>query len=227
MKVILHELRHLVEERVPKMSVAVLRAYSPEENNLYGNNHSFSIVVTDTSVKYVFNNEKQEKQYDQRIERILKILNIEKPKKIEQWLDVVTFNMGDIKFTYEELDISAKKSINLERKTLEALKEEVQSFEGIYSKRGQSLMRESMVYNELAASDPEFVKFVNGEEMDEVPQSYKEYIQFLIQEAGTEDLNPWLDAWMNGEDIDDLDLSRGVVLDPVFYPKPIDRNGKR
>lgn len=41
-------------------------------------------------------------------------------------------------------------------------------------------------------------------------------------------MNPWLEPWLNGEtDGDKLDLSRGIVLDPIFYPEPIQREEEK
>jgi hypothetical protein len=215
------------------MAIKILRAYNVEHNNIYQGKHSFSVVITENSANYVFEDENEEKIYDKRIERVLGMLKIEKPNTIDGWVAVVTYNMSSLGFKEEIFSetgtkndikkaISSERSLLKERKNLIENKRNTSSL--VYSKE----MRQQMLYNELLIVDEEFSKFVAGEKVEKIPESYKEYIHFLIREAGTEKFNPWLEPWLNGEtDVEKLDMSRGIVLDPIFVPKPIQKEKEK
>jgi hypothetical protein len=82
------------------------------------------------------------------------------------------------------------------------------------------LMRELSKLEDLVAEDPELLAFLNGEDVETIPQGYKEYIKFLVEQAGTEDLNPWLEPWVAGE-TENLDFSNGLILDRNTVLQPI------
>jgi hypothetical protein len=215
------------------MAIKILRAYNVEHNNIYQGKHSFSVVITENSANYVFEDENEEKIYDKRIERVLGMLKIEKPNTIDGWVAVVTYNMSSLGFKEEIVSETStkndiKKAISSERSLLEERKNLIENKRNtnslVYSKEA----RQQMLYNELLIVDKEFSKFVAGEEVEKIPESYKEYIHFLIREAGTEKLNPWLEPWLDGEtDVEKLDMSRGIVLDPIFVPEPIQKEEEK
>jgi hypothetical protein len=215
------------------MAIKILRAYNSEHNNIYQGKHSFSVVITENSANYVFEDKNEEKIYDKRIERVLGMLKIEKPNTIDGWTAVVTYNMLSLGFKEEMFSETStkndiKKAISSERSLLEERKNLIENKRNtnslVYSKEA----RQQMLYNELLIVDKEFSKFVAGEEVEKIPESYKEYIHFLIREAGTEKLNPWLEPWLDGEtDVEKLDMSRGIVLDPIFVPEPIQKEEEK
>jgi hypothetical protein len=71
--------------------------------------------------------------------------------------------------------------------------------------------REGLKLDELLYENPDMHPFLSGEDVEEFPQGFKEYIKFLVQQAGTEDLNPWLEPWVAGE-TENLDFSNGLIL---------------
>jgi hypothetical protein len=215
------------------MTIKILRAYNVEQNNVYQGKHSFSVVITNNSINYVFEDKSEEKIYNKRVERVLEILKIEKPTTIQGWVDVATYNMLSLGFKEEifsETDTKneIKKAISSERDLLKERKNLVEDRSNLNSSIYSKEMRQYLLYNELRVVDEEFRKFVDDEEVEKTPESYKEWIHFLIREAGTEKLNPWLEPWLNGEtDRDKLDMSRGIVLDPIFYPEPVQREEEK
>lgn len=197
------------------MEFLVARAYnSSDKGQPLTSHHIFSIVASKNSVKYVFPDQKKEARWDKRAEQVVKSLGIERPDTPEGWLDVATQNMGVVEFVLlqaEDSIGSLTEAVKNERKSLVDSKEKVQTKSPIYSKVNEMMMREAGKLEELMENDPELEAFLRGDEVGEVPQSYKEYIKFLIEQAGTEDLNPWLEPWLAG-DIENMDLSNGLVL---------------
>lgn len=176
-------------------------------DSMYGNGaHSFSIIASDTSVRYVFPEGQEAFDGADRISRIIEARGGVKPTTVNGWLNVALFNLNS--YVAEEVVIdkpykTVKDAVNSEQK---ALKER---------SLGSTGLRKSEQRMNIAAdtllSDPEFEAFSYGES-DEMPEdAEKAFIVSMIDGAGTRDLNPWLEPWLAGQ-TEGLDFSKGLVL---------------
>jgi hypothetical protein len=196
------------------MTFLIARAYSPTERSPYTRTHIFSIVASDNSVKYVFADKKRETKWDKRAEQLVKTLRIERPSTSQEWIDVATRNMGSTEFVLlesEESIGSLAEAVKNERKSLTDSLEKRQTKSSKFNKAGEMATREGLKLDELLYENPDMHPFLSGEDVEEFPQGFKEYIKFLVQQAGTEDLNPWLEPWVAGE-TENLDFSNGLIL---------------
>ena len=73
------------------------------------------------------------------------------------------------------------------------------------------VLRNLSTVNGLLIPVIELIAFLNGDDVEAVPQGFKEYIKFLVEQAGTEDLNPWLESWVAG-DTENLTPTNGLIL---------------
>ena len=204
------------------MKFLVARAYSPSNNSPYLNHHKFSIVASDNSLKHVFPDSNEEAKWGKRVETLIKNLKIQRPTAAEAWINLARKNMTTVEFKLletEESISSFSQAVENERKLLLKAREDKRLKAPKYSKSNEMLMREVFKIEELVAEDSELESFLNGDEVGAMPQGYKEYIKFLIQQAGTEDLNPWLEPWLAGES-GNLDFSNGIILDRSVLVNP-------
>lgn len=174
-------------------NILIARAY----DSVYGNGaHAFSVIATDTSVQYVFGEGIEPFDGAARVDRMLKNLGGFKPKGIEEWLALGTSNLSTYTFAVvdtESTDVgevaaSEQESINL----------------ASTSPRGLTTAEQNII-----AADIDFV--ANNEDL-ESEDAIKRHIAAIIDAAGTRDLNPWLDDWLAGEEIDDEDFD-GLILE--------------
>jgi hypothetical protein len=196
------------------MTFLIARAYSPTERSPYTRTHIFSIVASDNSVKYVFSDKKRETKWDKRAEQLVKTLRIERPSSAQEWIDVATRNMGSTEFVLlesEESIGSLAEAVKNERKSLTDSLEKRQTKSSKFNKADEMAAREGSKLDELLYENPDLHPFLGGEDVEDFPQAYKEYIKFLVEQAGTKDLNPWLEPWLAG-DTENLDFSNGLVL---------------
>jgi hypothetical protein len=204
------------------MTFLVARAFNSSEKDLTSSHHIFSIVASKNSVKHVYPNKKDEAKWDKRVERLVKDLKIDRPNNSETWLDLATRNMSTTEFVLLETEdsiSSLSEAVKNERKALEESKKGRDSKAPRYDKADEMAMRELSKLEDLMADDPELEAFLNGEDVKEIPQGYKEFIKFLVQQAGTEDLNPWLEPWLAGE-TENLNFNNGLVLDRNMVLEP-------
>jgi hypothetical protein len=204
------------------MKFLVARAYSPSNNSPYLNHHKFSIVASDNSLKHVFSDANEEAKWGKRVEILIKNLKIQRPTTAEAWINLARKNMTTIEFKLSETEESISsfsQAVENERKLLLKAREDKRLKAPKYSKSNEMLMREVFKIEELVAEDSELESFLNGDEVGAMPQGYKEYIKFLIQQAGTEYLNPWLEPWLAGES-GNLDFSNGIILDRNVLVNP-------
>ena len=205
------------------MAFLVARAYSSSSKDYEYGYHKFSIIATKNSVKHVYPNSKDESKWDKRVERLVKNLEIDRPTSPEGWMDVATRNMGTTEFTILETEDSVTslgQAVKNERSSLLDAQKNKNNRAPKYGKTNEMLMRELSKLEDLVAEDPELLAFLNGEDVETIPQGYKEYIKFLVEQAGTEDLNPWLEPWVAGE-TENLDFSNGLILDRNTVLQPI------
>jgi len=196
------------------MAFLVARAYSSSSKDYEYGYHRFSIIASKNSVKHVYPNSKDEAKWDKRVERLIKDLEIDRPTSSEGWLDVATRNMSTIEFTVLETEdsvTSLSQAVKNERSSLLDAQKNKEFRAPKYGKADEMLMRELSKLEDLVVEDPELVAFLNGDDVEAVPQGFKEYIKFLVEQAGTEDLNPWLESWVAG-DTENLTPTNGLIL---------------
>jgi hypothetical protein len=185
--------------------IKVVRLY----DSIYGSGgHKFSIVASDSSVRYVFPDNAEAFDSTERINRIIKSRKDSKPSNIDEWLDVALTNLN----SYVAKEVTSDTPPKTVKAAVENEKTELNNPEKIPVKN-LSLPEQQM--NNAADSfmtDPEFESWANGE-TDELPEdAEKALILSMVEAAGTRDLNPWIDAWVRGEDISGFDMSNGLVL---------------
>ena len=175
-------------------------------DSIYGNGkHSFSIVASDTSVRYIFPEGQEAFDGADRVSRIIEARGGVKPTTVNAWLDVALFNLNSYVASEVEPENpykAVKDAVNQEQK---ALKEPL----------GVSGLRPSEQKMNIAAdtmmSDPGFEAYSTGESENISEEAEKAYIFSMIEAAGTKDLNPWLEPWLAGQ-TEGLDFSKGLVL---------------
>lgn len=182
----------------------VVRVY----DSIYGDGtHKFSVVATDSSVEYVFPKNLDLFDGKARIQSLLK--RSEKPTDVDGWLALGLKNFESFSAQGVSLptDITnAKKAIAAEKAEID--NEEVNSRVPLLTPSEQRIAKAS---NDLLATDPDFEEFAEGGSEELPEESMKAHIAGMIDAAGTRDLNPWLEPWLNGE-LEDLDFSQGLVL---------------
>ena len=182
----------------------VVRVY----DSIYGDGaHKFSVVATDSSVEYVFPKDLDLFDGKSRIQNLLK--RFEKPTDVDGWLSLGLKNFES--FIAKNVIIPAevknvKKAIAAEKAVIDD--KDINFRVPLLTPSEQRITQAS---NDLLAIDPDFEEFAEGisEELSE--ESMKAHIAGMIDAAGTRDLNPWLEPWLNGE-LEDLDFSQGLVL---------------
>jgi hypothetical protein len=175
-------------------------------DSIYGDGkHSFSIVASDTSVRYVFPEGQESFDGADRVNRIIEARGGVKPTTVNGWLGVALFNLNSYVASEIEPDKpykTVKDAVNQEQK---ALKEP----------SGVSGLRPSEQKMNIAADimleEPEFHAYSIGESDAISEDAEKAFIFSMIDAAGTRDLNPWLEPWLAGQ-TEGLDFSKGLVL---------------
>lgn len=171
-------------------NILIARAY----DSMYGDGgHKFSVVATDTSVQYVFGEGKPPFDGDARVDRLLKG---SKPVGVEQWLALGKANLNTYAFTTVDTDSTV---------VADVVEYEQELING-GSNSGTPL---TTAEQNIIAADVDFV--ANNEDL-ESEDAIKRHIAAIIDAAGTRDLNPWLDDWLAGEEIDDEDFD-GLILE--------------
>jgi hypothetical protein len=185
--------------------IKVVRLY----DSIYGNGgHKFSIVASDSSVRYVFPDNAEAFDSTERINRILKSRKDSKPSNTDEWLDVALTNLN----SYVAKEVTSDTPPKTVKAAVETEKAELNNPENIPVKN-LSLPEQQM--NNAADSfmtDPEFESWATGESNELPEDAEKALILSMVEAAGTRDLNPWIDAWVRGEDISGFDMSNGLVL---------------
>lgn len=168
--------------------------------------HSFSVVASDSSVRYVFPDGQEAFDGADRVNRIIDARGGVKPTTVEGWLDVALFNLSS--YVAEEV---------VPDKPYKTVKDAVNSEQKAFKDRelGSTGLRKTEQKMNIAAdtllTDPAFEAFSYGES-DELPvDAEKAFITSMIDAAGTRDLNPWLEPWLAGK-TEGLDFSKGLVL---------------
>ena len=185
-------------------NLKVVRVY----DSIYGDGtHKFSVVATDSSVEYVFPKDLDLFDGKSRVKNLLK--RFEKPSDVDGWLSLglknfESFSARNVTIPAEIKDV--KKAVAAEKTVIDD--KEIKSKVPLLSPLEQRITQAS---NDLLATDSNFEEFAEGisEELSE--ESMKAHIAGMIDAAGTRDLNPWLEPWLNGE-LEDLDFSQGLVL---------------
>jgi hypothetical protein len=175
-------------------------------DSIYGDGkHSFSIVASDTSVRYVFPEGQESFDGTDRVNRIIEARGSVKPTTVNGWLDIALFNLSSYVASEVEPEKpykTVKDAVNQEQK---ALKEPL----------GVSGLRPSEQKMNIAAdtmlADPSFEAYSIGESDTVSEDAEKAFIFSMIDAAGTRDLNPWLEPWLAGQ-TEGLDFSKGLVL---------------
>jgi len=183
--------------------IKVVRLY----DSIYGNGgHKFSIVASDSSVRYVFPEGREPFDGTQRTNKIIEVRGGITPKTVVGWLDIALFNLNSYiakEFTPEKPFKSVKEAINQE---LKELKTDFSQQSGLKpSEQKMNIAADTLL------EDPEFEAFAYGETDSISEDAEKAWILSMIDAAGTRDLNPWLEPWLAGQ-TEGLDFSKGLVL---------------
>jgi len=186
-------------------NIKVVRLY----DSIYGDGgHKLSIVASDNSVRYIFPDNAEAFDGTERINRILDSRKGSKPSNTDEWLDVALTNLN----SYVAKEVTPDTPLKTVKAAVDTEKTELNSTENVPA-RDISLSEQKM--NNAADSfmtDPSFESWATGE-TDELPEdAEKALILSMVDAAGTKDLNPWIDAWVRGEDISGFDMSNGLVL---------------
>jgi len=185
-------------------NLKVVRVY----DSIYGDGtHKFSVVATDSSVEYVFPKDLDLFDGKSRVKNLLK--RFEKPSDVDGWLSLglknfESFSARNVTIPAEIKDV--KKAVAAEKTVIDD--KEIKSKVPLLSPIEQRITQAS---NDLLATDPNFEEFAEGISEELPEESMKAHIAGMIDAAGTRDLNPWLEPWLNGE-LEDLDFSQGLVL---------------
>jgi hypothetical protein len=175
-------------------------------DSIYGDGkHSFSIVASDTSVRYVFPEGQESFDGTDRVNRIIEARGGIKPTTVNGWLGIALFNLNSYvasEFESEKPYKTVKDAVNQEQK---ALKEP----SGV---SGLRLSEQKMnIAADIMLSDPGFEAYSTGGSDTISEDAEKAFIFSMIDAAGTRDLNPWLEPWLAGK-TEGLDFSKGLVL---------------
>ena len=175
-------------------------------DSIYGDGkHSFSIVASDTSVRYVFPEGQEPFDGVDRVNRIIEARGGVKPTSVNGWLDVALFNLG----SYVPSEVVPEKPFKTLKDAVN--KEQVALKEPSGVSKLLPSEQKMAIAGDIMMSDPAFEAYSVGES-DEVPEdAEKAFILSMIDAAGTRDLNPWLEPWLNGQ-TEGLDFSKGLVL---------------
>lgn len=192
------------------MGVRVVRAY----DSMYGNGkHVFSVVADDNSVQYVFPVDKQLFDGKSRIKRHTSDRTKSKPDNPNEWIKLAIKGLGSYEYavvTHPESVDSVQKAVKEEKNAINS--EENASISSGKTRATPEQQNISSVVSNMMIENEEFASFVEGD-LDELSdETAKQHITDLIVAAGTLDENPWLEPWLNGEDIESLDFSKGLVL---------------
>jgi len=187
-------------------SIAVVRAY----DSMYGKGrHSFSIVADDNSVQFVFPKDSKKFNADVHMERLLSTNS--EPDSADGWIKLAIKGLG----SYDLASVKYSEDISTVGKIVKKEKSFLNSEETSYSfSEGQTPEEqdENLLFQDLMAEDKNFAGSVEDNMGDPSEDSMKQYITNLIVSAGTQEENPWLEPWLNGEDPNTLDFSNGLVL---------------
>jgi hypothetical protein len=175
-------------------------------NSIYGDGkHSFSIVASDTSARYIFPEGQEAFDGAERISRIIEARGGVKPTTVNGWLVVALFNLNSYVASENEPEKpykTVRDAVNQEQK---ALKEP----SGV---SGLRLSEQKMnIAADIMLEDPDFHAYSIGESDTISEDAEKAFIFSMIDAAGTRDLNPWLEPWLAGK-TEGLDFSKGLVL---------------
>lgn len=176
-------------------------------DSIYGDGgHSFSVVASDSSARYVFPSGQEPFDGNERINKIIDFRGGTKPTSVEGWLSVALSNLDSYAaedYAPEQPYKSVKDAVNSEQKALE---EKSSGSSGL----GRAEQRMNIAADNMLA-DPEIEAFSYGQLDSMSDDSEKAFIASMIDAAGTRDLNPWLEPWLAG-DTENMDFSKGLVL---------------
>lgn len=185
--------------------IKVVRLY----DSVYGNGgHKFSIVASDTSVRYVFPDGAEAFDSVERINRILDSRRGKKPNTVDEWLDVALTNLN----SYVAKEVNTDTPPKTVKAAVETEKSELNSPENSPAKKLSLAEQKMNNAAESFMSDNDFADWAHGVS-DELPEdAEKALIVSMVDAAGTRDLNPWLEPWLRGEDTSGFDMSKGLIL---------------
>jgi hypothetical protein len=193
---------------VANTEVRVVRAY----DSVYGNGkHAFSIVADDNSAQFIFPNGSQLFDGKARMKRLTSDKSKKSPSTANDWIRLAIKGLG----SYELSVVTLAEDVNTVQKAVKIEKDTINSEENsIASSLGLSVedQNTSSTMEDLMVNNEEFANFVEGDVEELSDDTMKQYITDLIVSAGTLEENPWLEPWLNGEDITTLDFSKGLVL---------------
>jgi len=195
---------------VANTDVRVVRAY----DSMYGNGkHAFSIVADSDSVQFVFPIDKQLFDGKSRISRLTSDKSKAKPKNANDWIKLAIKGLGSFEYSvvaYPEDVDTVKKAVTEEKNEINSEENNSISPRKVLATVEQQNI--SSAVSIMMSENEEFSRFVEGD-LDELSdEDAKQHITDLIIASGTLDENPWLEPWLNGEDMESLDFSRGLVL---------------
>jgi hypothetical protein len=206
-------------------NVKVMRATDPYERNT----HVFSVVASDSEVKYVFPKKRNLFDSEGQIKFALGYFG-KKPKDVDSWLDIAVFNLDSFDFKpYMPLDESLESFSDY----VESEQEFLNSIESNPLPSSVPTQRISSAMMNLISSDDEIADYMFEPLTSDLSEEKRKLIiTTLIIAAGTQDLNPWLMPWLNGEtDLDAMGFD-GLVLSRPFnsqiesYDLEIDSEGE-
>ena len=184
-------------------NIKVVRMY----DSIYGNgSHVFSIIASDSSVRYVFPEGQEAFDGNERVNTIIDFLGGEAPSSVDSWLNIALYNLNSYlakEVVYEKPLKSVKEAASQEAKELKTSSP---------MNSGLKLSEQKMnIAADTLLADPDFEAFAYGETDDLPEEAEKAWILSMIDAAETRDLNPWLEPWLKGE-TEGLDFSNGLVL---------------
>ena len=172
--------------------ILIARVY----DSLYGRGqHLFSIVATDSGFQYVFGS-KEMFDPDKRTEMLKDSAGDSLPSDADGWLRLGATNLNSFHVVLAQpSDVSLPDTVEYEEKFIKAYENPPRPV----SKKEQAI---ADAHSDWAAA----------EEDPESEDAVKRQIAAVIDAAGTRDLNPWLDDWLAGKDVDPESFG-GLILE--------------
>ncbi len=175
-------------------------------DSIYGDGkHSFSIVASDTSVRYVFPEGQESFDGADRVNRIIEARGGVKPTTANGWLNIALFNLN----SYVASEVQPEKPYKAVKDAVNQEQKVLKEPSGV---SGLRLSEQKMnIAADIMLEDPDFHAYSIGESDTISEDAEKAFIFSMIDAAGTRDLNPWLEPWLAGQ-TEGLDFSKGLVL---------------
>lgn len=193
-----------------EVDIKVVRAY----DSIYGNGkHVFSIVVDDSSAQYIFPVDSELFDGKSRIKRLTSDESAKKPSSPSEWVKLAIRGLGSYDYstvTYPDDIDTVKKAVTEEKNIINS--EENNSISLGRTRATAEEQNISRITSSMMLENEEFAQFVEGSVEELSDETAKQHITDLIIAADTLDENPWLEPWLNGEDTETLDFSKGLVL---------------